>query len=344
MTKGTLFLGEVFKKISSKSIVGPLLSTGILALVCLIVFADNEEISFLTNQLWVILLFFAVFWVMTSIDFAYRTFERAYTKGAALFGYDSTFIRTVKLATLDDFKIFLFPGIFVILAVEMYIVLTYLGILSVSPLIYMNIYEKPTVLGYFVFLAFIVGYIYGLGLYLVISHILFVRRIAHNRDVSIQMFDFKKVNEIDLIEKKLSDFYHLARYSSLISISWFGGITFAVLIVTELLKIVSFYTTLFLTASIIVGILLFVFPEKYVHEALKKTKSNLQLEVKNLVKGRWKPENYPHYYLPEIFETYLILSYVDRLPEWSANYTLIIEEVLGSLFPLLGLLYSIHLG
>lgn len=337
-----LLIGETFERISSKPIIGPLVITGILAFICFILFYAANDMHFLKTQLWIFLLFITILWVMSSIDYAYRTYRKTYIKSASLFGFGPSYIDKVEKEILNDTKIILFPGIFMILFAEIYIVLTYLKILDVSSTIYVNIYENPVILIYFVILAAIVGYIYSVGMYLTLRHVLFVKNIAHGRSADVRMFRLKKPEEVELIEKRLKDFYHLARYSSLISIAWFGGTTFSILIVTELLKVISLYTSSFLALSIIVGVFIFVLPEKYVHESLKKTKLNLQSEVKEFLKDRWKPDDWPHKYLPEIFETYLILSYIDHLPEWSTNYVLISEEVLGILFPLFGLLYNIH--
>ena len=338
-----LLLGESFNRISPYLGLGPLFITIIIILLMTVSFLIENELSFFISQLWIFLTILAIFWVLLSIDFGYRSYLKYYEGGIKVHKLSRDNIQQFREKAFNEKSVSLRIVLPINLVFEGYIFLTKLKILPVSPTIYDHIYLKPVVLISFMALAFFVGYIYGIGANLSLNHVAFVKWLFLNHKIDIRFVD---LGNFDLVESRLSEIYDIGKFSVSISVMWLIGLTISYIIIVSFLQVLDFYTAIFLLFSTVFGVMIYVIPEMYIHKSLQQTKQSIKDETLRLIQRRINTKHIiidnVDEYITDLAAAYYVLDHLGGLRVWSVNYTQIVQEVLGVLIPIMGFILTAH--
>lgn len=331
-----LILGELFIKISPTRKLAALYLTLAWIFFLGILFYFLGEIGFLEKEVGLFLIFVDFGWVCFSVDIAYRKHFDIYRNAASRFVVEPDFVKKHAASTFDEKLILTKRFIPTVVLVETYLCLTYYKVLPVPSAIYNAVYAHPIALAFFLIFGVAVSYIYAVSAHLLFQHLNFVKKLT-SHDLKVSMFDLDK---IDTLESRLYNIFALARFSLLVSMEWFAGLTVSVMVIVLFLKVADVLTLTFVFISSLVGIVIFIWPEIYVHRSLVKVKQKLKEEISDIFKVKIDKDAHPSKYLNEISSVYYLLSNVGNLREWSANYVLVTEEILGIFMPVVGFLLS----
>lgn len=269
-------------------------------------------------------------WVSGAIVRAYRTHEKLYGEADMLFHYETktrhlhAFIATLK----SDKRILLF-AIIPILFLDSVATLIDLHQILVAPRIYSLMFSTQASFLFCLATLALAGYFYGAGVYLLLRHLMFVRTLS------------KQPLDLDLMEdrllhhgaRKLKELKDVVKFSFDISVIWLIAVLILALAVSPVGQLENIATLAFLGASVIVGFVLFLVPQYYLHKSIVDGKIRLN-ERQN---ARFEAEQGPIGNQLTSEQRLLLLNmheHIDKLEAWPADIEFVLIDIAVSLIPI----------
>jgi hypothetical protein len=285
--------------------------------------------AFFTERLFPLVILDIV-WVTAGIVWAYRKHLEVYGEAEQLFHFKSEThsVKPYREALYNDRAILVW-GLPLIAFINSVILLIHIGPLKVPPALYSEVFSNVVSVTYFLVLGTIVGYVGGLGVYLMWKHTLFIGALSKGQ-LSLEVMMQRLLSEGTRQVEELKDLV----WSTLAGIIIMSvGVAIVALAASPVGQFEDVGVFIFLAATVALTFYFSLRPVFYLHGAIEDVKVRMRDDVRlrfEKERGQIDPD------MP-IFERVLLLDaleHVEKLEAWPTEYIYIAIEVLAPLLPL----------
>ena len=338
---------EIFRKEDRPSWGKALIFTFIQGIIFYVlglgIFYYLGEISFFYSHDWITIIIIAVMLIEFANIWLYNEIKDTYNIIAYMRNYirydevdhhkgnikDRNFLNRI----IGESKIFeilwLTSGAMVL---DGYIILTYLKVLPIQTIVYIDIYEKLPALFFFLIIATIGGFSFGYDVLLLIRHLSNVYGLTHgkkcygyiNPPESFKVKHFWEYTE--RLQENIADLEKMSKIALFFAIIGLGLAGLSVFTLVTILPAIDFYTISFLVVSIVGLLSFYAMVEYQVHRVILNTKKRFHDYVKKL---NIDDETAYH-------QLILINMYMKNFEEWTIDIAIIVEIIVAAFMPILG--------
>jgi len=311
-----------------------------------IIFFTRSEALYFVTQLFVILIFLSIGVTIYITEYSLANVNRIYE--------DVVNVLAIEKEERDQIRGFLktswYKSILVSvlfgLAVDTYIYLTEIKILSVYPPIYAHVYAHPILYYYFLVVGFVAGFSGGRAGVLALKYIGFIKKIAGKKMAPKPYRLLRIINR----PKKIRELHELIKIAFNISIGGLLILGMAAYFILVAAQIVDPITVAILGLLVSLALGFFVIPQMYMSKLVRKAKEVMTEEIFmefNLKKDWYRStsnerkRSVDHLYelkslQPQEFLALTShLDYIDEIKEWPLDYKWFIAEFVIALIPFL---------